>query len=58
MKRFELGDWFLVGIMCLQCLAILGFVWKRRWLEAVVYLCYMTAQGALILLSLRGRAPL
>lgn len=55
LKRFELGDWFLVGIMLLQLLAVGGYVIKRRWLEAVVYFCYMTAQGALILLSLRGR---
>lgn len=55
MSKLLLGDWFLMGIMCLQLLAVLGYVWKRQWLDAVVYFCYMIAQGALILMSIKGR---
>ena len=56
MKRFELGDYFLLGIVVLQLGAVLCYAWKKRWLEVTVYGAYMTAQIALLLLSLRGRS--
>ena len=54
-KRLDLGDWFIIGIVCLQALAVLSYTYKKRWLEALVYGCYMTAQIALLAMSLRGR---
>lgn len=55
MRRMEVGDYFIVGIIFLQFLAVCGYAWKKRWLEATVYGAYMTAQIALLFLSLRGR---
>lgn len=54
-RRMEVGDYFIVGIIFLQFLAVCGYAWKKRWLEATVYGAYMTAQIALLFLSLRGR---
>lgn len=54
-QKLELGDYFLLGIVVLQFFAVVAYVWKRRWLDATVYACYMTAQIALLLLSMRGR---
>lgn len=53
--KMEAGDWFLVGIVCLQGAAVLSYLWKKRWLEAIVYTGYMAAQIALVCLSLRTR---
>lgn len=50
-----LGDFFLTGVAVLQFAAVLSYLWKRQWLEAVVYFCYMTAQIALLLLSIKTR---
>lgn len=55
MSRMEAGDYFILGIICLQFGAVASYIWRRRWHEAVVYGAYMTAQIALLLLSLRGR---
>lgn len=55
-QRLQFGDWCLVGIALLQLLAVLGYLWKKRWLDAAIYAGYMLAQTSLILLSMRGRA--
>lgn len=54
-RRFELGDWLMCGVAILQFAAVLAYMWKKRWLEAGVYICYGTATVLIIFLSLRIR---